>query len=128
MPDSILDIMSTIDISGIWQSKYTYRQGTHSSRHTVSFTQQPDGVWIGTGEGTDGSSITLRLVGDASRPVVTGLWHETTSATGKYEGKVFHGALQLILNNASTEANGKWVGFNSGVNTIDEGRWTLIKQ
>jgi hypothetical protein len=41
-----------------------------------------------------------------------------------YEGAVYHGALQLILDSAGTSMRGKWVGFDKE-SQVGSGPWTL---
>ena len=65
------------------------------------------------------SLLTLDLTVDDS--VVTGTWIERTSPTGYYNGAVYRGAIQLLINPTGTRMTGRWLGFDkeSQINTGD---------
>lgn len=117
--------MDTDVLTGLWKSRYFYHDQTATSQHVVRL-KPAAGEYIGTSEPqADGSQLTLRLKYDPGMRTLTGTWHETTSLTGAYKGKAFHGALQLILDGTGTKAAGKWVGFNSSHQKVNDGDWTL---
>jgi hypothetical protein len=43
--------------------------------------------------------------------VITGTWTEQTDASGYYQGSVYHGAIQMLLDPTGHRMSGKWVGF-----------------
>ena len=51
--------------------------------------------------------------------VITGTWTEQTSPAGYYQGGVYHGAIQLLL-----DPTGRWVGFGRDFD-LNSGPWTL---
>lgn len=115
------------DFSGEWISRYTYHDGNESGEHVVVF---EGGVEL---EGhslpqSDDSELSLHLAYDQETNSLTGTWREKTSPTGHYGGKVFHGALQLLLNAAGDQAAGKWVGFNGDLTQVTVGEWTILKK
>ena len=56
--------------------------------------------------------------------VVTGTWSERTNPDGYYQGSVYHGALQLLLEPSSRRLSGRWLGFGRDWD-INDGPWTL---
>ena len=56
--------------------------------------------------------------------VVTGTWTEQTSPDGYYQGSVYHGAIQLLLDPTGRRMTGKWVGFGRDFD-LNTGPWTL---
>jgi hypothetical protein len=56
--------------------------------------------------------------------VVTGTWTEATDASGYYQGSVYHGAIQLLLEPTGHRMSGKWVGFGREFD-LNTGPWTL---
>jgi hypothetical protein len=116
-----------IDFSGAWLSNYSYHEGEDNSQHIVTF----EGGTEIAGRSLvqpDGSELLLRLTHDAESNTLTGTWHETTSPAGPYKGRVFHGVLQLILNEVGDKAEGKWLGYNSNVTHVNTGNWKLEKK
>lgn len=57
-------------------------------------------------------------------PIATGTWTEHTAIDGYYQGAVYHGALQLIVDPSRRSMAGKWVGFDKELN-VDSGPWAL---
>jgi hypothetical protein len=117
--------MGKADLSGEWESTYFYGDGK-SSRHLLAL--QPDGTeWFGTATGKDGSKLSIALHFKPDDRTLTGTWQEVTSAEGAYEGAVFYGGVQFILNKSRAQAEGAWVGFNSAKDKINTGRWILTR-
>jgi hypothetical protein len=56
--------------------------------------------------------------------VVTGSWTEETNPGGYYQGAVYHGAIQLLLEPTGRKMTGKWVGFGRDFD-LNTGPWTL---
>jgi hypothetical protein len=56
--------------------------------------------------------------------VVTGTWTEQTSPDGFYQGSVYHGSLQFLLDPTGHRMAGKWVGFGRDFE-INDGPWAL---
>ena len=56
--------------------------------------------------------------------VVTGTWTEQTSPADYYQGGVYHGAIQLLLDPTGRRMAGRWVGFGRDFD-LNSGPWTL---
>lgn len=115
------------DITGRWHSHYEYPQGSdntpQSSEHTISFVRT-DGLWVGTSEQSDGSTVTISLTSEGN--IFSGNWKEETAPEGHYQRRTFSGVLQLALNEHGTELKGFWLGPSS-TGIIKAGSWTLQK-
>jgi hypothetical protein len=119
--------MKTPDLSGEWISTYHYHDGSDSSSHTLLFDQDELVINGMSLPEPDGSVLSFTLELDADNRALTGTWRESTSPTGLYQGRVFHGAVQFLLNTEFTHAQGKWLGFNSDYSTVNTGDWELQK-
>jgi hypothetical protein len=60
----------------------------------------------------------------ANGQVLTGTWTEETNPSGYYQGAVYHGATQLLLEPTGRKMTGKWVGFGRDFD-LNTGPWTL---
>ena len=60
----------------------------------------------------------------ANGQVLTGTWTEETNPAGYYQGAVYHGAIQLLLEPTGRKMTGKWVGFGRDFD-LNTGPWTL---
>lgn len=56
--------------------------------------------------------------------VVTGNWTEQTNPGGYYQGSVYSGAIQFLLEPTGHRMSGKWVGFGRDFD-VNTGPWTL---
>lgn len=116
-------------LNGIWESRCTYASGSRSGEEFLDLAHLvliQSGTTLSAqsvpGSTTDGSTmLQLELRGH----VVTGTWEVATTANSYYHGLVFHGGLQLRLDQAGGSMTGKWVGFGSE-DDINTGPWTLI--
>ncbi len=118
--------MSELRLDGEWDSTYHYGEhGEHSSKHVMVF--EYDSLIGQSLPQEDGSEVNMALRHDPKNNVLTGFWQEATSPTGTYKGDIFHGALQLILNDTLTRAEGEWVGFDRARSTVGHGKWVLEK-
>ena len=118
-------------IVGEWLSRYTIQADTDNPKtyeHTIVFSRKANGIIGYSQERDSGSELVLRLRYDAEDSALTGTWGEKTSLDGAYKGAVFHGALQLLLNDTKTQAQGKWVGFNTAHSRVKTGDWHLEKK
>lgn len=119
--------MSIPSLSGEWVSTYHYHDGVDSSRHTILF-EQDELLMNGISQSQpDDSVLSFTLAFDVENRALTGTWRETTSTAGQYKGRVFHGAVQFLLNAELNHARGKWVGFNSDNSVVNTGEWELQK-
>ncbi len=60
----------------------------------------------------------------ANGQVITGTWTEQTNPNGYYQGSVYHGAIQMLLEPTGHRMSGKWVGFGRDFD-LNTGPWTL---
>ncbi len=112
------------DLSGIWQSLYSYGRG-RQSKHRVKL--QHIGKKINGSSIVDISKSELTFDLELERNFLTGTWRERTSHQGEYKGKIFFGALQFILDPRARRMEGKWVGFNKDESEENTGEWALTE-
>lgn len=116
------------DLSGIWRSHYDYtsskREGQFENEHYVIIAHTGNQVIIKNLPHTSESKIELHLEQDAR--ILTGTWKECTSPSGYYKGKVYHGAIQLSVNEDRTYIAGKWLGFGADLE-INVGNWNFTR-
>jgi hypothetical protein len=113
-------------LTGIWLSRYEY---VSSSRGEATFTGLHYVVIIHHGARLQVRSVPAapsRLMMDltANGAVLTGTWTEQTRPDGYYQGSVYHGAIQLLLDPTGHRMTGKWVGFGRDFDT-NTGPWAL---
>ncbi|MET9262434.1 hypothetical protein [Amycolatopsis sp. NPDC004079] len=115
--------------SGIWHSRYIYpssgRGKTFTGEHYVVLRQQGQRLIGQSLPHSTGSRLRLELALDAA--VATGTWREQTSRTGYYQGAVYHGTLQMVVDPAGRRMRGMWLGFGRDF-TINSGEWHLTWQ
>lgn len=113
-------------LAGIWHSRYIYyssgRQSELTGEHYVVLNHQGDHV---SGQSLPNSLNSLLTVDLAvADSVATGTWVERTSPTGYYNGAVYRGAIQLLLDPTGRRMTGRWLGFDKESN-INSGGWEL---
>jgi len=59
-----------------------------------------------------------------SGAVITGTWSERTNPSGYYQGSVYHGAIQLLLDPTGHRMRGQWVRYGRDFD-LNTGPWTL---
>ncbi|MGW4394925.1 helix-turn-helix domain-containing protein [Amycolatopsis nivea] len=114
------------DFSGIWRSRYVYpssgRGKSFTGEHYVVLRQQERRLIGQSLPHSIGSRLRLELALD--RAVATGTWCERTSPTGYYQGAIYHGTLQLVIDPAGRRMSGRWLGFGRDFK-INSGEWDL---
>jgi len=112
-------------LTGIWLSSYEYestgRGATFTSHHYVAVVQHGTRLQV---RSTPGSRSRLLMDLTANGQVLTGTWTEETNPAGYYQGAVYHGAIQLLLEPTGRKMTGKWVGFGRDFD-LNTGPWTL---
>jgi len=112
-------------LTGIWLSSYEYestgRGATFTSHHYVAIVQHGTRLQV---RSTPGSWSRLMMDLTANGQVLTGTWTEETNPAGYYQGAVYHGAIQLLLQPTGRKMTGKWVGFGRDFD-LNTGPWTL---
>jgi transcriptional regulator with XRE-family HTH domain len=113
-------------LTGIWLSRYEY---VSSSRDDATFAGLHYVVIIHHGARLQVRSVPAsasRLMMDltANGAVLTGTWTEQTRPDGYYQGSVYHGAIQFLLDPTGHRMTGKWVGFGRDFD-LNTGPWSL---
>jgi transcriptional regulator with XRE-family HTH domain len=115
-------------LSGIWRSRYTYpstgRGQDFTGEHYVLMRQKENRLVGQSLPHSVGSQLRLELTLDSS--IATGTWRETTSSAGYYEGAVYHGTLQMVVDPVGTYMRGRWLGFGKEF-AINTGPWELTR-
>jgi hypothetical protein len=114
-------------LTGIWLSRYEYvssgrNDQTFSSLHYVLVTHRGQRVQVRSLPGTAPGRVIMDLT--ANGQVITGTWTERTNPNGYYQGSVYHGAIQMLLEPTGHRMSGKWVGFGRDFD-LNTGPWTL---
>lgn len=113
-------------LSGIWLSVYEYessgRGQAFTDRHYVLVLHRGDKVQVRSLAGSAPSELVMDLTQNGH--VLTGTWTERTSTGGYYQGSVYHGAIQLLLEPSGRRMAGKWAGFGREWD-VNTGPWSL---
>lgn len=114
-------------LNGIWLSRYTYessgREGQEfTSAHYMIVLQRGHRLQARSLPGTARGRVIMDLT--VNGQVVTGTWSEATDPQGYYQGSVYHGAIQLLLEPTGHRMTGKWVGFGRDFD-LNTGPWSL---
>jgi transcriptional regulator with XRE-family HTH domain len=112
-------------LTGIWLSRYEYesssRGGMFADAHYVVIIQHGARLLV---RSVPASASRLMMDLTASGQVATGTWTEQTSTAGYYQGGVYHGAIQFLLDPTGRRMAGRWVGFGRDFD-LNSGPWTL---
>jgi hypothetical protein len=116
----------TAPLNGIWLSRYEYessgRAATFTSSHYVMLIQQGAVVQVRSLPETAPGRVLMDLT--VNGQVVTGTWTEETNPGGYYQGAVYHGAIQMLLEPTGRKMAGKWAGFGRDFD-VNTGPWSL---
>ena len=125
-PASVSAASPARGLAGVWHSRYAYYSDSRDqhldSEHYIVFHQRADQLVGQSLPHTTGSRLELHLSVDNA--IATGTWVEYTSPDGHYQGAVYHGTLQLVVNPMGRAMNGKWLGFGKDF-TVNSGGWEL---
>jgi transcriptional regulator with XRE-family HTH domain len=122
-----VDVVSTGALSGIWLSRYWY---TSSSRGNQRFSSAHYCVVIHRGPRLQVRSLpntqTGRMTMDltAANGRATGTWREATNPEGYYQGSVYDGAIQMLIDPTGHRMTGKWIGWGRDFE-VNTDEWTL---
>jgi hypothetical protein len=114
-------------LTGIWRSRYEY---VSSGRGDQAFTCSHYVVLLHHGARLQVRSLPATAAGrvmmdmTVNGQVVTGTWTEQTNPDGYYQGSVYHGAIQMLLDPTGHRMSGKWVGFGRDFD-LNTGPWSL---
>jgi hypothetical protein len=114
-------------LTGIWRSRYEYvssgRGGqSYSNGHFVVILHRGAKLQLRSLPDTAPGRLMMDLT--VNGQVITGTWTEQTNPNGYYQGTVYHGAIQLLLEPTGHRMSGKWVGFGRDFD-LNTGPWTL---
>jgi hypothetical protein len=114
------------DFSGTWKSVFTYVNSTEPdggvSEYEVRLHQTGSQLVMQSVPGPTGNYFVARLTLDGS--ILTGTWQENASPTGMYEGRIYNGAGQLLIDEGGATMRGKIVEYNNDMDIIT-GDWKL---
>ena len=114
-------------LTGIWRSRYEYVSSgrgvkTFASEHYVLILHRGSRLQLRSLPDTALSRVVMDLT--VNGQVITGTWTEQTNPSGYYQGAVYHGAIQMLLEPSGRRMAGKWVGFGRDFD-LNTGPWTL---
>jgi DNA-binding transcriptional regulator YiaG len=114
-------------LTGIWRSRYEYvssgRGGkTYASEHYCLILHRGARLQLRSLPGTAPGRVMMDLT--ANGQVITGTWSEQTNPSGYYQGSVYHGAIQMLLDPTGHRMTGKWAGFGRDYE-VNTGPWSL---
>jgi transcriptional regulator with XRE-family HTH domain len=116
----------TSQLTGVWISRYVFessgRGSTFSSAHYVLVIQHGAQLQVRSLPHTAAGRLLMDLTVNGA--VITGTWTEETNPGGYYQGAVYHGAIQMLLEPSGRKMAGKWVGFGRDFD-LNTGPWSL---
>jgi hypothetical protein len=99
--------------SGRWRCQFWYpsnhHEGTDVAEYEVEVFQRGNKLTMDSLPKANNAHMTVNLTVDGR--LATGAWLENTSPQSEFEGLVYSGALQLLINEDGSEMKGKWVGI-----------------
>jgi transcriptional regulator with XRE-family HTH domain len=112
-------------LTGIWLSHYEYpstsRGQVFSNEHYVVIIQHGARLQV---RSVPGSASRVMMDLTVNGQVITGTWTEETSPGGYYQGAVYSGGIQHLLDPTGRRMTGKWVGYGKDFE-VNTGPWTL---
>ena len=113
-------------LNGIWLSRYRYessgRGAWFDSGHYVLVVQQGARVHVRSLPRTAPGRLIMDLT--VNGQAITGTWTEETNPGGYYQGAVYHGAIQMLLEPSGRKMAGQWAGFGRDFD-VNTGPWSL---
>jgi transcriptional regulator with XRE-family HTH domain len=114
-------------LNGIWLSRYEYESSgrggaTFSNAHYVMVIQHGAKMQARSLPGTATGRLVMDLTINGA--VITGTWTEETNPEGYYQGAIYHGAIQMLIEPSGRTMRGKWVGFGREFD-LNTGPWAL---
>jgi hypothetical protein len=114
-------------LTGIWLSRYEFVSSgrgdqTFASSHYVVILHRGAKLQLRSLPDTAPGRLMMDL--SANGQVITGTWVEQTNPNGYYQGSVYSGAIQFLLEPTGHRMSGKWVGFGRDFD-LNTGPWTL---
>jgi transcriptional regulator with XRE-family HTH domain len=116
----------TAPLTGIWLSRYEYessgRGAWFASSHYVLLLQQGAHLEVRGLPHTAAGRLFMDM--SVNGATVTGTWTEETNPGGYYQGAVYYGAIQMLLEPSGRRMAGKWAGFGREYE-VNTGPWSL---
>lgn len=114
-------------LTGIWLSRYEYVSSgrdnqAFSNSHYVVVLQRGAKVQVRSLPNTTPGRVLMDLT--VNGQVITGTWTEETNPGGYYQGAVYHGAIQMLVEPTGRKMSGKWAGFGRDFD-VNTGPWSL---
>lgn len=113
-------------LSGIWRSRYEYpssgRGKTYASQHYLVILHRGRRLQLRSLPGTADGRVMMDL--NVNGQVVTGTRTEQTDSSGYYQGSVYSGGIQFILEPTGHRMASRWIGYGRDFE-INDGPWTL---
>jgi len=114
------------NLTGIWLSRYRYPSSSRAAelegQHYVRIFRKGRFLIAESLPKINASYLLMRLALDDN--VIAGSWQEETNPDGYYKGAIYHGAIQLLLDEARNRMHGQWVGFGKD-KEVNVGPWEL---
>lgn len=119
--------------SGVWYCRHSYPSkddaGEDITKNLMKAYQNGRDVVFESERNEEGSYMFVRLTIDGD--LATGTWFETSSPTGTFEGALYSGAGQLLIDEGNQHMEGQWagMGFDHTINKkrIYAGGWKLSR-
>jgi transcriptional regulator with XRE-family HTH domain len=116
----------TAPLNGIWLSRYEYessgRGAWFTNGHYVLVVQRGARLQVRSLPNTTPGRVLMDLTVNGA--AITGTWTEETNPGGYYQGAVYHGAIQMLLEPSGRKMTGKWAGFGRDYE-VNTGPWSL---
>jgi transcriptional regulator with XRE-family HTH domain len=114
-------------LTGIWLSRYEYVSSgrddhTFGSSHYVIVLQRGAKLQVRSLPNTAPGRMLMDMI--VNGQVITGTWTEETNPGGYYQGAVYHGAVQMLMEPTGRKMSGKWAGFGRDFD-VNTGPWSL---
>jgi transcriptional regulator with XRE-family HTH domain len=114
-------------LNGIWVSRYEYPstgRGQRANAHYVLVIQHGAHLTVRSLPGTAPPGGRLLMELTVNGQAVTGTWTEWTDPGGYYQGSVYHGAIQMLVELSGRKMAGQWAGFGREYE-VNTGPWSL---
>lgn len=112
--------------SGVWKSSYKYydkgRDAYFWSEYYVRLNQKGDTLIVESLPEVNPAYLFMRLHLDGN--LATGSWREESAKDGYYQGLIYIGAVQLVIEEDKKHLWGKWVAWGK-YKTMNDGKWEL---
>lgn len=120
-------------LSGTWYCWHWYPsmddRSEDTSKNVMEGYQRGNQLVLQSKPNEEGSYMFVRLTIDDD--IATGIWYESTSPEGNFEGALYNGSGQLIVSDDQQSMDGMWAGagydHEAKKKRIYTGRWKLSR-